>query len=151
MNRVYILVLLASVAFSTALPAQSLERAGHSTGWASARHQAAQQRAMLSAKRRTNPSFPDTFGCQLVGSWQFGPSLAVAVDSARGLTFCGAGCGVYLLDVSNPGQPVELSEAIRSRSAVLGVFFAGDRLYVAGDSALEIWDVSTPRNPQLLG
>ena len=52
----------------------------------------------------------DSLNCRLVGNWPFGPSSAIALDSARALAFVGSGGGVYVLDVSNPAQPVKLSE-----------------------------------------
>jgi len=94
----------------------------------------------------------DSLNCRLVGSWPFGPAQAVAVDSARNLLYCGSGGGVYVLDVSNPAQPVKLSEAIHTRGLVTGLFLAAGRLYIAdGPAGLEVWNVSTPSNPQRLG
>ena len=60
----------------------------------------------------------DSLNCRLAGNWPYGPSYAVAIDSARNLAFCGSGGGVYELDVSNPAQPLEQSEAIRTRGVV---------------------------------
>ena len=57
---------------------------------------------------------------QLVGSWPFGPSYAVAHDSARSIVFCGSGAGVYVLDKSEPARPAKLSE-IGSQGLVWGV------------------------------
>ena len=58
------------------------------------------------------PQSFDSLNCRLVGNWPFGPSYAVAVDSARNLVFCGSGGGVYVLDVSDSANPVKLSDAI---------------------------------------
>ena len=94
----------------------------------------------------------DSLDCRLVGSWPFGFSRAVALDSARNLAFLGSGGGAYVLDVSNPVQPVKLSEAIHTRGFVDGLAFVTDRLYIAdGGAGLEIWDVSVPTSPQRLG
>lgn len=42
----------------------------------------------------------DSLNVRFVGNWPFGPSNAVAVDTARSIAFCGSGGGVYILDVS---------------------------------------------------
>jgi hypothetical protein len=75
----------------------------------------------------------------------------VALDSVRNLAFCGAGGVVYVLDVRDPSQPNELSEAIHTRGVVFGLAYQANRLYIADDAAgLEIWDVATPASPVLL-
>ena len=38
----------------------------------------------------------DSLNCRLVGSWPFGPSYAVALDSARELAFMGSAAGGLL-------------------------------------------------------
>jgi hypothetical protein len=94
----------------------------------------------------------DSLNCRGKGSWPFGPSLAVAHDASRNLAFCGSGGGVYVLDVSNPAQPLKLSDAIRTRGVVQGLCYQTNRLYVATDEAgLEIWDVTSPDAPARLG
>jgi len=94
----------------------------------------------------------DSLYCRLVGAWPFGPSYAVALDSARNLAFCGSGGGVYVLDVSDSSSPVVLSEAIHTRGVVRDLYYQTNRLYIAAQSAgLDIWDVSVPASPALLG
>ena len=43
-----------------------------------------------------------------VGAWPFGPASAVAVDEDNNLAFLGSGGGVYILDISDPANPLEL-------------------------------------------
>jgi len=94
----------------------------------------------------------DSLNCRWVGAWPFGPSSAVALDSARDLAFVASGGGVYVLDVTDPARPVELSEAIRTRGVVLGLGLRSNRLCVAANEAgLEIWDVSVPSGPSFMG
>ena len=96
----------------------------------------------------------DSLNVRFVGNWPFGPSYAVAHDSARSLVFLGSGGGVYTLDASDPTNPVKLSEGIRTRGVVEGLFYeaASRRLYIAdGKAGLEIWDVSIPTSPVKLG
>ena len=95
----------------------------------------------------------DSLNVRFVGNWPFGPSFAVAYDSARSLVFCGSGGGVYILDVSDPSSPVKVSD-IRTRGVVWGLFYdsSSERLYIADyDAGLGIWDVSTPSSPAKLG
>ncbi|MGQ9701050.1 MAG: LVIVD repeat-containing protein, partial [bacterium] len=96
----------------------------------------------------------DSLNVRFIGNWPFGPSYAVAYDSARGLAFCGSGGGVYILNVSNPSNPVKVSEAIHTRGFVYGLFYdsSNNRLYIAdGQGGLEIWDVSNQSSPYKLG
>ncbi len=95
----------------------------------------------------------DSLNCRLIGNWPFGPSYAVALDPARSLAFCGSGGGVYLLNVSNPAQPVKLSEAIHTRGVVVeGLFYHNNRLFITAEEAgLEIWDVTDASNPSFSG
>jgi DNA-binding beta-propeller fold protein YncE len=95
----------------------------------------------------------DSLNCREKGSWPFGPlSYAVAHDASRNLAFLGSGGGVYVLDVSNPGQPVKLSEAIHTRGVVRGLCYSGNRLYIAArEAGLEIWDITNPAAPTRLG
>lgn len=96
----------------------------------------------------------DPLNVRFIGNWPFGPSYTVTYDKVRNLVFCGAGGGVYILDVSNPSSPVKVSEAIHSRGIVYGLFYdsSNQRLYIAGgQGGFEIWDVSNPSSPYKLG
>ena len=94
----------------------------------------------------------DSLNCREKGSWPFGPSKAVALDSARSLAFCGSGGGAYVLDVSDPARPQRLSDAIRTRGVVQGLCYQSNRLYIAaGQAGLEIWDMTNPEAPAGLG
>ena len=94
----------------------------------------------------------DSLNVRFIGNWPFGPSFAVACDSARSLAFCGSGGGVYVVDVSNPSNPVKLSEAIHTRGIARGLFYQANRSYIACDVAgLEVWDVITPSSPVKIG
>src|SRR5512136_91594 len=75
----------------------------------------------------------DSLNVRYVGSWPFGLSQAVAVDSTRKLAFVGSGDGVYVLDVNDPAVPVKLSE-IGTRRRVRDLCYADNRLYVANDT-----------------
>jgi hypothetical protein len=59
---------------------------------------------------------------------------------------------MYTLDVSDPTRPVLLSDTLVTNDAVNGLWYSTGRLYIAaGSVGLEIWDVSTPASPVLLG
>jgi hypothetical protein len=96
----------------------------------------------------------DSLNVKFVGNWPFGPSWAVAYDSARSIVFCGSGGGVYVLDVSDPTQPQELSDRIHTRGGIRGLFYedSSQILYIAaGHAGLDLWDVTVPDNPAYLG
>jgi len=95
----------------------------------------------------------DSLNMRLVGNWPFGPSLAVAYDPSGSIAFCGSGGGVYILDLSTPSLPTEISD-IRTSGLVEGLFYdnSTSTLYIAaGYGGLEIWDVQTPASPAKLG
>jgi hypothetical protein len=94
--------------------------------------------------------FFDSLNVRFVGSWPFGDSRAVAYDSIRSIAFLGSGGGVYTIDVSDPTNPVKLSEKIHTRGMVFSLFFDKNSqvLYIASyGSGLDIWDVSNVYNP----
>jgi len=94
----------------------------------------------------------DSLNCRFIGSWPFGPSYAVALDSSRNLAFCGGGGGVFVLDVSDPTLPVKRSEISTSGLVVWGLCYLNNRLYVADDNAgLRVISVSDPANPVEVG
>ena len=90
----------------------------------------------------------EALDCQVVGSWPFGSSLAVALDSSRHLAYLGSGGGVYVLDVSDPSEPHELSDDIRTSGYVRDICLQSNLLYVASsDAGLEVWDVTNDSMP----
>ena len=96
----------------------------------------------------------DSLNVRFVGNWPFGPSFAVVYDSTRRLAFLGSGGGVYILDLSAPANPMKVSDAIRTRGLVQGLFYdnGSQRLYIAADVAgLEVWDISDQNLPVKLG
>ena len=89
----------------------------------------------------------DSLNTRFFGNWPFGEAASVALDPERNLTFLGSGGGVYVLDMSDPAEPVKLSEAIHTRGVVHGLFFEAKSeslvpaclLYVAtGGAGLEV-------------
>ncbi|MEN3044844.1 MAG: hypothetical protein ABDH37_06500, partial [Candidatus Hydrothermales bacterium] len=95
----------------------------------------------------------DSLNTKFIGNWPFGPSYAVAYDPLRAFVFCGSGGGVYILNVSDPSNPVKIGE-IRTRGLVFGLFYhqSTQRLYIAAYAGgIEIWDVSQATNPVRLG
>jgi hypothetical protein len=94
----------------------------------------------------------DSLNMRLVGNWPFGASYAVAADPGRSIVFCGMGGGVLPVDGSDPGGPVQLSDAIRTAGIVTGLEYRDNLLYVAaGTAGLEVWDVTDPQSPARLG
>ncbi|MDP2949532.1 MAG: hypothetical protein Q8P22_08340, partial [Chloroflexota bacterium] len=96
-------------------------------------------------------SMPDKLS--VVGIWPFGPSWAIEAGQVGGkpYVFLASGGGVYALDVSVPNAPKLASDAIRTRSVVLGLALSEGVLYVAAhDEGILVYDVSSPATPKLL-
>jgi hypothetical protein len=93
----------------------------------------------------------DSLDIRLVGNWPFGPSYAVAFDTAHDLAFVSSGGGVQVVDVSVPDQPVKLSE-IKTIGFVHGLCYSDSLFYIADDGAgLRVVSVSDPANPTEVG
>ena len=89
-----------------------------------------------------------------MGNWPFGHTYTVEVDSQRNLAFCGSGGGVFILDISDPLNPVKICDKIRTRDFVWSLVYEEStrRLYIAaGKAGLEIWNLADSLNPQKIG
>jgi len=96
----------------------------------------------------------DSLNIRFIGNWPFGRPNHVEYDSLRKLVFLSSGGGVCILDVSDPSNPVKLSENIHSREFIYNDIFYDyntHRLYIAVGRWFEIWDVSNPDIPYKLG
>lgn len=83
------------------------------------------------------------------GNYPFGSAFGLGMSSSGDLVFVGSGGGIYVTDVTNPLNPVIVSE-IRTRSLVDDCTYdpVNKRLYVcAYFSGIEIWDLSDLQNP----
>jgi hypothetical protein len=95
----------------------------------------------------------DSLNVRFLGSWPFGPSEAVAIDSIRHLAFVGSGGGVFILDVSDSTNPIKISERIHTRDWIRSLYFDKNtqRLCIANYYAgFEIWNTADPHNPERL-
>lgn len=98
-----------------------------------------------------DPMQEDSLNVRCVGRWPFGPAYAVAVDSTRQITFLGSGGGIYILDTTDPANPVKLSQ-IATPGIVKALFYKSDHLYVAdGEKGLRMISVYTPSIPVEVG
>ena len=91
----------------------------------------------------------DSSNASFKGNFPFAESYALAMSDAGDLAFVGSGGGIYVTDVSDPQNPVILSE-IRTRSLVDYCTYdeQNHRLYVcAYFSGIEIWDLTDIYNP----
>ncbi len=94
----------------------------------------------------------DSLNVRFVGNWPFGLCQAVAVDSARNVAFVGSGGGVYVLDVSTPASPSQISENLHTRGRVQGMVYdesalGFEALVVANEIGVEVWDVAGTSTP----
>ena len=89
-----------------------------------------------------------SLNCRFVGNWPFGTPLAIVTDPMRNFVFCGAGGGVYPIDVSDSTTPRVLSDGIRTMGVVLNLYYCSDKLYIAANTnGVEVWDVTNPSAP----
>ena len=91
----------------------------------------------------------DSSNASFKGNYPFSVSYALGMSSEGDLVFVGSGGGIYVTDVSDPQNPVILSE-VRTRSLVDRCTYdpVNKRLYVcAYFSGIEIWDLSDIYNP----
>lgn len=89
----------------------------------------------------------------MIGRWSKGPCFAVVHKRIEGreYLFTGAGKDLYILDVSNPSDPIEINK-IPTVGMVYGLFISGDYLYVAnGENGVIIFDITDPAHPESLG
>lgn len=94
----------------------------------------------------------DSLNCRMAGNWPFGPAFSFALDLDRNLAFCGVGGGVYALDITDPSNPVIVSEELHANGIISELCYRDSMLYcAAGRSGLEIWDVSNPLRPNRTG
>lgn len=94
----------------------------------------------------------DSLNMSYAGSWSLGQSFCIKNDSTGNIVFCGSGAGVIILDMTDPYNPIKLSE-IHARALIDDVFYKQneDRLYLSAYfSGLEIWDVSDLTQPYRL-
>jgi hypothetical protein len=78
-----------------------------------------------------------------------GFEVAVAGDYA----YAAAGeaeSDVRVIDISNPAAPVVVRE-LETENYIYSLTIAGNRLYTGGSLGMQIWELATPSNPQLLG
>jgi hypothetical protein len=91
----------------------------------------------------------DSSNVSFKGNFPFSYSYALSMSPEGDLVFVGSGGGIYVTDVSDPQNPVVLSE-VRTRSLVDQCTYdpVSKRLYVcAYFSGIEIWDLSDLYNP----
>ncbi len=102
----------------------------------------------------TFAAYYDSLNVRFVGNWPLGQVKVIAVDSLRNLVLCGSGGMVIIYDITNPAQPVKISDFIRTRGFVRELFFDQTtmNLYVAaGEDGLAIWNILDPAHPSLIG
>ncbi len=91
----------------------------------------------------------DSLNVSFRGNYPFAESYALARTDSGNIVFIGSGGGIFITDVSDPANPVILSE-IRTRSLVDNCTYdpVRKRLYVcAYFSGIEIWDLTDISDP----
>ncbi len=99
-------------------------------------------------------SYYDSLNVRYIGGWPYSVPQAVLYDTTQNVIFLGSGCGVYVLDASDPFNPLEISCEIKTRGIVRGLYYdaTNGNLYIATFThGMEIWDVNDFSNPVKLG
>jgi hypothetical protein len=94
----------------------------------------------------------DSLNINFVGNWPFGASFVTACDTVHNMCYMGSGAGVYLIDVSDPVQPLERSHLHTRGGELYGVIYDSGLLYMSDRAyGFQIWDVQNPDDPEYLG
>lgn len=95
----------------------------------------------------------DSLNVTYQGSWGFGQSFSMGTNQSGNLKFVGSGAGVIILDVTDPANPVKVSE-FSTRGLVDAIYFeeSTSRLFVtAYFGGFEIWDLANVASPSKIG
>ncbi len=95
----------------------------------------------------------DSLNVTYQGSWGFGQSFSIWTNSSGTIQFVGSGAGVIILDVTNPSNPVKISE-LSTRGLVDAIYYdeSTSNLFVTSYFAgFEIWDLSNISSPLRIG
>jgi hypothetical protein len=91
----------------------------------------------------------DSLNMFYAGGWSLGQSFGIGSSPTGDTLFIGSGAGVIIMDVTDPFNPVKLSE-IHARALIDGMFYDPNKnilLLAAYFSGLEIWDLTDIQNP----
>ncbi len=90
-----------------------------------------------------NAPLQESLNVRCVGRWPFGPSFNVRGQGNR--LYLGCGAGIYILDITNPPNPVRLGQ-VCAKSLINQLVISDSLLYV-GSHGLEIFNITNPANP----
>jgi hypothetical protein len=96
----------------------------------------------------------DSLNVRKVGSWPYGLSCAIAIDSSDGhkYAFTGFGGGIFVIDVDIPSAPVKVGEVATDGYRINQIVINGNYAYLAcNDKGLWIADISDPYHPTITG
>lgn len=85
-----------------------------------------------------------------VGSFPYGPTISIAVDSVHHLIFAGCGGAVLIIDGSNPANLQLITDTLRTEGLVYDIAYDEETqiLYFAcNNGGFEIWNVQNPYQP----
>jgi hypothetical protein len=101
------------------------------------------------APGQANPR--DSLGMRLLGQTLLGPARQVVVQG--NYAYVGVSCGLLILDVSDPAQPVEMGRAYDVNFTIIEDVFVqnGYAYLVDALNGLAIVDVRDVRNPRVVG
>lgn len=90
----------------------------------------------------------DSLNVRFISGWSSGNFYAVAIHGDT--VFLGSGAEIYIIDVSTPSNPQEITE-IGTRSVIADVYYSNGKLFIVDyQGALEVWDISQLTSPHRL-
>lgn len=110
--------------------------------------------AHLKSSIKTDQQQHDSLNVCTIGHWAHATAWAISYDKTRDLVFLGS-CGcIYVLDVSNPSEPKQISQFKHSLCNTCGLYYdqSEQTLYIcSGVSGFKIWNLDDPSQPVELG
>jgi len=93
------------------------------------------------------PRQRDSLNVRCVGRWPFGPGFEVYGNAGSNILAFGAGSGVLIFDITDPANPVRLSQ-IAVNGLIMQVYIRDSFLFVASyGNGIEVFNLAVPSNP----
>jgi hypothetical protein len=92
------------------------------------------------------PRSRDSLNVRCVGRWPFGPGFEVYGDTVNDILCFGSGSGILVFDISNPSNPISLSQ-IAVSGLIMQIYMRDSLLFVSSyGNGIEVFDLSDPSN-----
>ncbi|MEO0156127.1 MAG: T9SS type A sorting domain-containing protein [candidate division WOR-3 bacterium] len=93
------------------------------------------------------PRQRDSLNVRCVGRWPFGPGFEVYGNAITNILCFGAGSGVLVFDISNPSNPVRLSQ-IAVNGLIMQIYIKDTLLFFSSyGNGIEVFNLANPSSP----